>query len=238
MKKFEKILFGYSIIAVTLIFITSGLFAPSPQNLISAALLLPILAFFWLRVTNPQSVTVAKWSARLLIVIGLLSSMSIYAFILGGTITGGGQKQADLVAQEYQGKVSQLEEEIEKLNQEAKTSEELAEELSDIKDELKALNLEGKLILGTQNQSSQLGDLLKELEENEDKIPLGNVSLSSDLVKEVSAYDEPNFSAVTVGTINYGVSYPYFEVNGSWYQIRLADETLGWVHERDVDVAE
>ena len=232
MVKFEKILFVYSIIAVTLVFITSGIFAPTPQNLISGVLLLPIIAFFWLRMSNPQSTTLGMWSARLLIIIFLLTGLGGYAYFLSQTTTATNQN-----GEEKDVRIQELEKDINKLKEEAKTNEELEGQLTDIKDELKKLGSEGKLTLGAQGKDSQIGDLLAELEA-EKNLPLGNVGVESEIIGKASVYLNPDFASEIIETINFGASSPYFEVNGNWYKIQLPDETFGWVHERDVSISD
>jgi hypothetical protein len=237
MKKLEKILFVYSIVAITFVFITSGIFTPSPQSLISSMLLFPILAFFWIRVTNPQEVNVAKWSLRLVIVVILISALGIYGSFLSQLITGKDQGGGtEITNEEASKKIEELEAEIEQLRQQELTSKELAEKLAEIKDELTRLNTEGKLALGTSSEDSDLAKLLADLEENEQKSSVGYVTMRDQKISEIDVLYEPQFSSYRVGTIKFGETYPYSEVDRNWYKIKLPDETFGWVHDRDVRV--
>ena len=82
MNKFEKFLFFYSIIAVTSLFVSFGILSPKPLNLISLTILSPIIFYFWIRLTSPQSVSAEKWSLRLLLVIIVISGLGIFGYYL------------------------------------------------------------------------------------------------------------------------------------------------------------
>jgi hypothetical protein len=82
MKKFEKFLFFYSIVAVTALFISLGVFSPGSLSLISGTILLPIVFYFWIRFTSPEAVDAEKWSLRFLISIVVLSALGILGYRL------------------------------------------------------------------------------------------------------------------------------------------------------------
>lgn len=82
MKSFEKLLFVYSIVAVTVIFICFGIFEPKPINLITSTLLIPIVFYFWVKLTGPEKSSPEIWSIRFLIVIIILCLMGIGTYYL------------------------------------------------------------------------------------------------------------------------------------------------------------
>lgn len=82
MRKFEKFLFFYSITAATVLFISFGLFEPKPLNLISGILILPMIFYFWVKLTNPEKVSPEIWSLRFLAVIIIVSMLGIFGYYL------------------------------------------------------------------------------------------------------------------------------------------------------------
>jgi hypothetical protein len=80
MARFEKFLFFYSILAVTVLLISFGLFEPKPLNFISVILLVPACFYFWVRLTNPEAVSAEKWSFRFLFSLVLLSLLGTGTF--------------------------------------------------------------------------------------------------------------------------------------------------------------
>jgi len=82
MKGFEKFLFVYSIIATTALFITFGVFSPKPLNLISLLFIVPIIFYFWIRLTSPESTGAGIWSLRFIISIIILSGLGIFGYYL------------------------------------------------------------------------------------------------------------------------------------------------------------
>ena len=234
MKRFEKILFAYSIVAVTAVLITFGLYSPSPQNLISSLLLAPIALYFWLKITSPQEVNVSKWSLRLVAIVAILTALGVYGSFLSRFLGNSGSEALELAKAESQEKIASLEEEIKILREEKEGNQALQDELAEIKDELARLSAEGKLTLGT--SQSSLSDILSNIEEG-NELTSGYVSIKSSLIKELDVLEEPDFAAKRVGTIVYGETYPFSEKSGSWFKISLPDEISGWVHERDVTIA-
>ncbi len=80
MKKFEKFLFSYSILVVTIFFISFGIISPKPINLISIVFLTPIVLYFWIRLTSPNAVNVEMWSVRFLFVLVILGALGVYGY--------------------------------------------------------------------------------------------------------------------------------------------------------------
>jgi len=237
MKKFEKLLFIYSIAAVTAILITFGLYSPMPQNLISGLLLLPILLYFWLRMTNPQEVKVPRWSGRLLIIVVVLCALGVYAGFLSRLINKEPvDGRIDELRKEAQEKIDKLQADVDEYKQKEEDYRNLNDELAGIRDEISRLSAEGKLTLGA-SQSGSLADFLKNTAEPTPASD-GYVSIKHSLIKELDVLDKPNFSAKKVGLMSYGTSYPYSEISVGWYKIKLSGNISGWVNERDVTVAD
>ncbi|OGY24615.1 MAG: hypothetical protein A2172_03865 [Candidatus Woykebacteria bacterium RBG_13_40_15] len=82
MRGLEKFLFVYSIIAITALFITFGIFSPKPLNLVSLLLIAPSIFYFWIRLTSPESTGAVKWSLRFIITIVILSGLAIFGYYL------------------------------------------------------------------------------------------------------------------------------------------------------------
>jgi hypothetical protein len=87
MKSFERFLFFYSIVAITALFISFGIFSPKPLNLISLVLIIPVIFYFWVRLTSPEATSAEKWSVRFVTVIVILSGLGVFAYRLEQTIT-------------------------------------------------------------------------------------------------------------------------------------------------------
>lgn len=239
MKGFEKLLFFYSIIAVTAVMITYGVFSPMPQNLIASVILLPIGLYFWLRFTSPGNTTVNLWSFRLLIVVVAVSALGIYAGFFSRMLNKPkDETEVEKIRSESQAKIDELEAQVAKLEDQVEDDAALADELSQIKDELTRLSAEGKLSLNSQSES--LADILGNLDENENNptpTEQGYVSIKNSFIKELDVLSKPEFSSSRIGTIKYGTVYPYSQYQDNWYKITLANGKEGWVHERDVTVS-
>ena len=229
MKKLAKVVFIYSIVAITANLIALGLFNPSPQNLISSVLLFPILLYLWLLMTHPEAVSAGRWPLRLLLVIFLLSLSSVYALYLANI----GNIRSKVEAKNTDpSKITALESEIAKLRAEKKDNQKLSDELTSIKEKLAELDSNENSTLAVSSQSSDLADLL--MENDKTDALLGNVTIKNNLTKSVDVLEVANFSAKPVGKITYGNNYPYYETDGNWYKIMIDNSVFGWVHDRDV----
>jgi len=228
MKNAEKILFFYSIVAITAIFIASAFFSPTPLNLISGLVLLPILAYFWVRLTSPSEVNAQKWSIRLLIVVFAVSALFVFAYALSAN------KKQDQVAEETASedqlateKLEEIRSEIESIKDSDVTDDELLDEISKIQNEL--VNLRADYATrGIGNES--LSDVLDDINYQYDSdMPVGYVTMieSSDATADV--YSDSASSSEITGQITFGRTYSFFESEGNWYLIVLPDDTLGWV---------
>lgn len=82
MKRFEKFLFFYSIIAVTVFAISYGIYSPKPLNLVSVGLMTPVIFYFWIRLTSPESTNPDRWGFRFLAAVVLVSLLGLTGYWL------------------------------------------------------------------------------------------------------------------------------------------------------------
>ncbi|CAN5349537.1 hypothetical protein BH10PAT1_BH10PAT1_0950 [soil metagenome] len=80
MRKYEKFLFFYSVVFLTIFIISYTVFYPSPINFLTGILIFPIIFYFWVRVTNPEKTTPLNCSIRFIFVLTLLSILGIGAY--------------------------------------------------------------------------------------------------------------------------------------------------------------
>jgi hypothetical protein len=110
MKKFEKFLFFYSITAITVFFVSFGIFSPKPLNLISVVLMTPLIFYFWIKLTGPENSTPTTWSIRFLASLIILSALGVFGFFLS--------KQAASELPAVDGQLSEQQSENERLKTE------------------------------------------------------------------------------------------------------------------------
>src|SRR5260221_11567215 len=82
MQKWEKIFFFYSLTGITIFIISFGIFLPRPINLVTGILMLPIVLYFWIRVTNPEKTNPTYWSYRFIFILFALIFLGIGAYYL------------------------------------------------------------------------------------------------------------------------------------------------------------
>lgn len=126
MKKFENFLFFYSIVAITVFLISFGIFSPKPLNFISGLLLLPLVFYYWIRLTNPENVSAERWSLRFLTALIILSLLGIYGFYLLKQVT----EKIPVISNQ--------------LSNEQRLNEELKKELANLKEKLEKVENEKK----------------------------------------------------------------------------------------------
>ena len=236
MKNVEKVLFFYSIIAITVIFIASAFFSPSPLSIISGLVLLPIVAYFWIRMTSPSQVDAQKWSLRLFIVVFALSALIIFAYALAA------KEKQEPVAEEVSEdqlaseKLEEIRSEIESIKDKEVTDDELLAEIEKIQDELVNLRANNTTQgLGNESLSDVLDDINYEYDSD---LPVGYVTMLSSSDTTADVYSDSATSSEITGQITFGRTYSFFESEGNWYLIRLPDETMGWVKSEVVEEVE
>lgn len=156
MKGFEKFLFFYSIIAITAIFFTSAFFLRTPQNVISGFLTLPLVIYFWLRLTSADTVNVSRWSLRFLTIIIVLSSLGIFTYFLSQQSASTTNKRDAELNQ----KLTDLSEKIASLSGQ-QTDKQISSELTKIQDDL--TNIKNNQ---TDSSDSNMADLFIQLDKN------------------------------------------------------------------------
>jgi len=87
MKNLEKFLFFYSIIVINVLFTVIGVISPKPVNIISISLLLPLLIYFWIRLTSPKGSDPVLWSLRFFLSIFAVSVIAVLGFIYNKNTT-------------------------------------------------------------------------------------------------------------------------------------------------------
>ncbi len=207
MRKFEKILFVYSIVAITAFFIVTGFTSPSPQNFVTGILLLPLIAYFWLRLTSPVGTTVSIWSKRFFVSLAFLSFLGtlFYYFFYNNLIpavannTKRDDKQNEVLLEEIQS----LRMDLEKLK---------AEE-----------SKEAPMALGSQSES--FSDILYEA--------LDAKLIAIKATSRVMVYEKPDTSSKVIGQLAIGREYETIGKTPDWFVVKLG-ELEGWVNASEI----
>lgn len=227
MKKFEKFLFFYGIVAVTVIFFGNAIFSPNPLNLISGAAILPILVYFWLRMTSAKDVEASKWSVRFIIIIAILSFLGLFGYFLADKSLNLKEQEEEVQENQTISKLEELRSEIELLREREVSDEELVEELLKIKEELARIRLQNTSLAGSDESLSQiLSDI--------DDYQTGEITVDNPYLDSVDILETPSFSAKRIGEMLYGTNYSYSQYKDEWYEVELSVGITGWVHSRDV----
>lgn len=219
MKKFEKILFFYSIVAITAIFLVNAAFSPNLQSLISAVILLPLVGYFWLRLTDPHKVSIENWTTRLIIVIVILTAFAFLAFYKARSASGENNNQ--------EARIGDLQEEIKGISQELSQK-------NDLIDDLERENSELSSTKDTKTPEIQniLGDTFSDLLTN--KKVKGFIRLKEGFEK-ANVYENPTYSSQITEQIVSGTSYAYLEAKDPWFQIKTS-LGQGWVEKTSVEI--
>lgn len=216
MKGFEKFLFFYSIIAITAIFFTSAFFLRTPQNVISGFLTLPLVIYFWLRLTSADTVNVSRWSLRFLTIIIVLTALGTFTYFLSAQSTILTNKK-DI---ELNQKLSDLSEKIASLSA-LQTDKQITTELSNIQNDLS--NIKG-------NQPSpsdtSMADLFIQLDNNY----AGKIQLKDNVIDPVDVYEKASLSSSKVGTLIKGFSYPFLTKENNWYKVVYEKDKTGFIN--------
>lgn len=230
MKRYEKIIFIYSIIAITGFFMTSALLSPSPLNLISGILILPIFFYFWLKFTNAEKVTLNLWSIRLLIVIILISALSIYAYFLS-------QLQIKKLNNNCEAHITSKNQELAERTSDfescQKDKEILNKEIDSLKNNLTRFELE-QALKGINISSESLSDVLATTDEE----VVGKIKVNPENPNSVYVYQEPIASSSKVGELNKDSEYGYVLMQENWYKIILDNLLSGWVQGSDIFIVD
>lgn len=211
MKRFEKILFFYSIIAVTVLLVSFGILEPRPINLISTVLLIPPVFYFWIRLTSPEATSPEKWSLRFLISLAALCLFGIYAFNLLKV----GSKETQIVKNDLLN--------VQKQNEELKSQlASLSSELQTAKDATRS---------SAKNDGESITDIIYG---TPTPITLQQITGKAG-VKTIDVYKDPSITSKKVSTLDGTAKYLYVGKNGSWYNLILTDSLSGWVSANSVE---
>lgn len=211
MRKFEKFLFFYGIVTITILFISFGLTYPKPINFISVALLLPIIFYFWLKLTGPEATTSGIWSVRFLAVITILSIIGIYTHVIAGRMD---TNYVDALKTQ--------------LSQAEKKNEELLKSNNTIQNQLNSKKDE-QLPTTSDVKGESISDLIFETPTPENTNPTHRITGKAG-VTTINVHSSASTSSPSIGTLDGNVKYPYIEKQQDWYKIVLSGTTTGWVN--------
>jgi hypothetical protein len=206
MLKVEKFLFFYSIVAVTGLLVASGIFDPRPLNLISVGLLAPILIYFWIKLTNPASVTAEAWTLRLFVSIAVLSGLFIYGRFLSENRPSTNSISDNLLSQS-QKQNDELKAEIEKINSQIAT---ITNEASESANKVQGESV-SDFLLGTPSPTISASIMAKPG------------------IASIDVYKEPSKLSKKIGILNKGEKYTYIMVENGWYKVPMPQGGSGWV---------
>jgi hypothetical protein len=210
MRKFEKFLFFYSILAVTVILISLGVFSPKPINLIVGLILSPIVFYFWIKLTSPDNISAERWSIRFLIVIAVLSLLGIYGFYLSKQASDG---EPEIMAQ---------------LREQTDANEEL-------KAKLASMSAESSRKIDSSTDSTASGESVTDLVSEPTPIALQEIAAKPG-VKKIDVYQDPLPAANKIGSLDGGsAKYLYMDRQNSWYKVVLSESQVGWVSQSQVE---
>lgn len=211
MKKFEKFLFFYSILAITTLFVSFGLTYPKPINFISLTLLSPLIFYFWLKLTGPETTTSEQWSIRFIVALIILSTIGIYTHIIAGRMD-----------------TSYIDALKTQLSQAEKKNEELLKNNNTLQNQLNS-KMDEELITTSDVKGDSITDLIFETPMPETTSTshrlTGKVGIAT-----IDVYSTTSTSAPKIGTLNGNLKYPYIEKAQDWYKIVLSGTTTGWVN--------
>jgi hypothetical protein len=210
MRKFEKFLFFYSILAVTVILISLGVFSPKPLNLIVGLILSPIVFYFWIKLTSPDNISAERWSVRFLIVIVVLSLLGIYGFFISKQASDG---EPEIMAQ---------------LREQTLANEELRAKLA-------SMSAEPAKVKDSSPVSTASGESVTDLVSEPTPIALQEI-MAKPGVKKIDVYQDPLPAATKIGTLDGGsAKYLYLDKQNSWYKVVLSESQVGWVSQSQVE---
>jgi hypothetical protein len=211
MRKFEKFLFFYGIVVITVLFVSFGVFSPKPLNLISLILVIPIVFYFWIRLTSPESISAEKWSFRFLIALVIVISMLTFGYYLA--VRGMSDLQKTNESKTLQSKLATAE----------ALNESLSESIASLSAELTKTKVGGSTSTNTDRTTAT--DLIFG---SPSPVPLQEFTGRAG-VKLINVYDSPNLLAKKITTLDGTQTYLYLEKENNWYKVVLSGSNVGWV---------
>ncbi len=223
MYKFEKALFFYSILAITVFFISFGVFSPSPLNFISGVLMLPSTFYFWIRMTYPEHTAPDRWTVRFLSVLTLLSLFGIFGFYL----LSKGLPQIQILTVENKRLTTQNADLLNKL-------ERTDSEMTKLKQNIATPSA---TIKGVDTNDITVADLVA----GSPTTGLGQRITGITGQSSIDVYQSTSLSSTKIGAVDANITYPYVTKQDGWYKIviespkdRLPAGRQGWVNESQV----
>lgn len=133
-------------------------------------------------------------------------------------------------------KLDEIKSEIETLKGEGQSSDELLDKIDSIQEELLKLRANSS---GNNFDSETISDILSGLDDQYKATdPVGYIEISETILTSVEVLSDSDDTSAVVGKIEKKQIYPFFESAGSWYLIRLPDDTMGWVNSDSVEEVE
>jgi len=214
MRKLEKFLFSYSIIAITVLFICFVALSPQPLNLISGVVLSPIIFYFWIRITSPVGTSPDIWSVRFVVILVLISALGVYAF----STTKHSLDSKPIINQQLS--------EVQALNEELKGKITLKDtEIAKLKEQIK----------DTPTSSDVQGESIADLISESPAPPNGTQRITGVIgIKVIDVYQNPTTSSLKIGDLDPSINYPYIEKQGDWYKVVMTSSKTGWVESSQV----
>lgn len=84
MRSYQKFLFYYSLIVLTILLVASLFFLPQPQSFFALALFVPIPLYFWFKFTLVGEDSPYRWSLKMFSLLLATGVLGIFAFWLVG----------------------------------------------------------------------------------------------------------------------------------------------------------
>lgn len=166
------------------------------------------------------------WTAKILLVAfysSLMAAISIVVYDLGFASR---QQELYVMQQSRVEELSRLVVELKRSGETERTNanEEVLDELADLRDDLLRYQ-SSKSVLGESTIDTSLAQAIAALEAAYPGVGgsdgTGKLKLNDDKWDGIGVYASPLASSKIIGTVEYGVVYSYFEVNGDWYEIEL-----------------
>lgn len=223
MRKFERFLFVWNIVVITVLLVLWGFKSPSLLNFISILFLLPSFFYFWIRLSSPESANFPYWTKRIVLLIIFLVSLILISAYAKST-----NKQKELESQlnESQETITKLKADIKDIDETRAENLKLQEEIASLKDEIRDVKVDNT----TTQITEEITDVLS------DTISFGTLSVKDS--QELDVLEKPVSGSRRVGTIVKGETYAYSNSENDWYQIELDAGITGWVREEDVIASE
>jgi hypothetical protein len=202
-RKFEKFLFFYSILAVTVIAVSLGVFEPKPVNLITCLVLVPMIFYFWIRLTSPEAVSAEKWSLRFLLALFILSILGVIGVYIARLPNRGPENSTQIA--KLTAEKAELERRLAILSNQPENS---------------PASTSAKSVKG-----ESIADLINPLPTSNPIIQI----TGKPGVKTISVRESPISASKIIAEMDGLLKYSYLDQQNNWYKIPLSASAAGWV---------